>query len=355
MTLVALITDIHIGVRGDSSHFHDSNEKFFKNVFFPKLKNLGITTILHGGDLFDKQASINLVSLKRAREYLFDPMGNAGLKMISIIGNHDISLKNTNDVNSPNLVLRDYDNIVTVSEATNGPYGFLLLPWINKENYDQSMSMVANTSAKHVLAHLELKGFSMYKGLLSGGGMDSSPFKRFENVYTGHFHHRSRVGNIEYIGAAGEHRWSDYDDWRGFHIFDTDTGKIVESIENPYKMYAKVNIDGPEELVKYRDSDIIQSFITLNVNNVDDGRLLNAVKKSIEAKGAVEVNINELRAAAVDEDGKEISVEIETIETQTFFERYLNKIEGLRAGQKERVSILLNRLFQEAEALNDKI
>jgi hypothetical protein len=46
-------------------------------------------------------------------------------------------------------------------------------------------------------------------------------------------------GNIHYLGAAGEHIWSDYNDPRGFHIFDSEL-RSLDFIPNPYTMHSKL-------------------------------------------------------------------------------------------------------------------
>ena len=42
---VALITDQHFGARNDSPHFLDFYERFYTEVFFPKVKEAGVDAI----------------------------------------------------------------------------------------------------------------------------------------------------------------------------------------------------------------------------------------------------------------------------------------------------------------------
>jgi hypothetical protein len=67
-------------------------------------------------------------------------------------------------------------------------------------------------------------------------------FDRFPLVCSGHFHHRSRVGNILYLGNTYEFTWSDYNDTRGYHLYDTETNE-VEFFENPFKIFHKIYYD----------------------------------------------------------------------------------------------------------------
>ena len=104
---VAIITDTHYGARKGSKHLHDYFEQFYKNVFFPSLEAEGIDTIIHMGDVFDSRKSIDYYSLEWAKRVVFEPMKK--YKVHAITGNHDCYYKNTNVINSPELLLTDYD------------------------------------------------------------------------------------------------------------------------------------------------------------------------------------------------------------------------------------------------------
>ena len=97
-----------------------------------------------------------------------------------------------------------------------------------------------------MMGHLELNGFEMYKGAVCETGLDLKEFSKFDMVLSGHFHHRSSSNNIYYLGAPYEITWSDYQDPKGFHIFDTQTREL-EFIENPFNMFYKF---------MYNDSDM---------------------------------------------------------------------------------------------------
>ena len=97
----------------------------------------------------------------------------------------------------------------------------------------------------------------MYKGAINNHGFESNVFSQFDIVCSGHFHHKSTVGNINYLGAPYQMTWSDYDDPRGFHIFDTDT-RTLEFIANPLEMFAKIHYDDSDttmELMVNQDFD----------------------------------------------------------------------------------------------------
>ena len=237
---VAVITDTHYGARKGSKHLHDYFELFYKNVFFPSLEEHKIDTVIHMGDIFDSRKSIDLQSLEWSKRVVFDPLKK--YKVYAITGNHDCYYKNTNNVNSPELLLKDYSNIKLYSKATEiklGRLKVLMLPWINSENYEETSNLVKSSKAKIVMGHLELNGFRATRGHMMETGMDVNIFDKFEKVFSGHFHTRSNDGKIFYLGNPYEMFWNDVNDPRGFHIFDTETLEH-SSIDNPYKLFYNI-------------------------------------------------------------------------------------------------------------------
>jgi len=64
---IAIVTDIHIGGRGDSQLFSKFQEKFFMEVFFPYIDEHDIKVVFDLGDTFDRRKYINFYSLKKGR------------------------------------------------------------------------------------------------------------------------------------------------------------------------------------------------------------------------------------------------------------------------------------------------
>ena len=237
---VAIITDTHYGARKGSKHLHDYFEMFYRDVFFPSLEEHKIDTVIHMGDIFDSRKAIDLQSLEWAKRVVLDPLKK--YKVYLTIGNHDCYYKNTNHVNSPELLLKDYPNIKTYSKASEislDKLKILLLPWINSENFEETENLIKKTKAKVAMGHLEVNGFKATRGHMMESGMDVKIFSKFEKVYSGHFHTRSDDGQIFYLGNPYEMFWNDVNDPRGFHLFDTKTLEHTP-INNPYKLFYNI-------------------------------------------------------------------------------------------------------------------
>lgn len=236
MSKIAIICDTHFGARGDGTPFLTYQKIFLDNVFFPYLRENNIKTIFHLGDLVDRRKYINFNTAKKMREDFLDP--STDFDMIIIAGNHDVYHKSTNEINAFQELLRGYPHIKALIEPAEID-GMLFLPWMNPENKQASMDLLASTRAQLCFGHLELSGFEMHRGHVADHGMEPSIFNKFDMVFSGHYHHKSTKGNINYLGSCFEMTWADHGDPRGFHILDTDKRELT-FIENPYSLFTKI-------------------------------------------------------------------------------------------------------------------
>ena len=134
-------------------------------IFFPTLAAEGITTIIDMGDTFDNRRNIDFWSLKWAKENYYDRLRDMGITVYTVVGNHTAYYKNNNSINTIDLLLREYDNIIPIvnsAEHTIGGTKFLFLSWMNKENEDSMIKKIKKSDAKVAVGHLELNGFAAY-------------------------------------------------------------------------------------------------------------------------------------------------------------------------------------------------
>ena len=269
---VAIITDTHYGARKGSKYLHDYFEKFYKDIFFPTLEENNITTVIHMGDAFDSRKSIDYQSLEWAKRVVFDPLKSYDVHMI--VGNHDCYYKNTNEVNSPELLLQTYSNIKTYSEIKEvyiDNLKVLFIPWINAENFENSVKSIKVSTSVCAMGHLELNGFRAHRGHVMEEGMACDVFEKFDKVFSGHYHTRSDNGRIFYLGNPYEMFWNDVNDPRGFTIFDTETLEHTH-INNPYRMFYNIYYeDTPNQLFNFQEYEgkIVKVIVRKKTNPKD--------------------------------------------------------------------------------------
>jgi DNA repair exonuclease SbcCD nuclease subunit len=347
---IALVTDTHFGARSDSQAFDAYFKKFYDEVFFPELDKRKVQQIIHLGDCFDRRKYINFNTLSTCKHYFFEEAVNRGINMDMIIGNHDTFYKNTNDVNSPALLLGEYPNLTCYSKPTIVEYDgvkILLQPWICADNYEESIKLIESKATKICFGHLELSGFIMFKGQdaqIEHGGMESSIFKDYKLVCSGHFHHKHGKGNIQYIGNPYQMFWNDFEDERGFHIFDTKTLKL-EFIKNPNTIFEKYYYDDEKnDPMKFDVSQFASKVIKLIVVNKKDFVKFDSFIEAIYKQNPIELKIiedfSEFESEAIDD-----SVDLE--DTMTLLSNYVDSVDT--DADKNRLKGLLKNLYVEAQ------
>ena len=348
MTKIALVTDTHFGARSDSIPFDNFFRRFYDETFFPEIDKRGIKTILHLGDCFDRRKYINFNTLSSCRNYFFDEIKKRNIELHMIVGNHDTFFKNTNDVNSPRLLLKDYEfNVIDTPSELEFDDGskILMMPWICTDNYNQSMEAIKSTDAQVLFGHFEIAGFQMYKGHENDEGFDPKIFEKFDLVCSGHFHHRSSNGNINYLGNPYELTWADFEDPRGFHIFDT-SERSLEFIQNPFTIFSKVYYD--DEKVDPSTVDISQyanQHIKLIVVNKKDYYKFDQFIERLYKVNPLELKIIEdLSEFEADAMGDQ---EVDLEDTVTLLSQYVDNLET--EADKDRIKTLMKTLYVEAQ------
>lgn len=349
---IAIINDLHFGVRGDSNIFLDHIKKFLDTTFFPYLEEHQIKDIVIPGDLVDRRKFINFNTLKRMREDFLQKLKPYAVHLS--VGNHDVSLKNTNEVNALTELLKteDYYSCKIYLEPTEviiGEIKCLMLPWINQQNYDKTLHMIKETDAKICFGHLELEGFEMHLGTFCHEGLDPKLFDKFHSVFTGHFHHKSSRMNIHYTGAPYQMTWSDYDDPRGFHIFDTETYEL-EYIKNPHEMFIKIVYNDKdkqlEDVMNMNFDTFENTYVKVIVQNKENPYWFDLFLEEIE-KRAIDVKIQDIPTQLSNDETSFDA--LQDTDIQTLLNKFVNQ--GKFNCDKNKLFTTLVQLYNEAQNL----
>lgn len=343
MSKILLITDQHFGVRNDSQAYIDKYRSFYQDTVLPYIDKHKIKNVIALGDTFDRRKSINFNSLDAAKAMWFDPLKERGVQMHMLVGNHDIYYKNTLRVNSPELLLRDYDNITVVDDPTELSFGglrLLLLPWICDDNRSRSTDAISSTDASVCLGHLELNNFEPIPGYTMEHGDDPKMFSKFDLVCSGHYHHRSTKDNIVYLGNPYQLYWNDFGCDRGFHVLNTDTTKLT-FVKNPNVMFHKIYYRD-DETAKINFDELKGSYVKLIVEKKEDRVLFDQTLRDI-----VDANPSDLKIV---EDNyivlEDVDESIETEDTLSILNKCVAEID-----HKDEVFGILKSLYVEAQKI----
>ncbi len=350
---IAIVTDTHFGARSDSPLFNEYFFKFWDNVFFPYLENNKIDTILHLGDIVDRKKFINYVILNSVRTRFVNKIVKNNYTMYLLVGNHDVPVKNNNEINSFTELFGSYNNIKVVHKATTISLDGLdiaMIPWIHNENFRDTIDFIQKTPAQIAMGHLDLAGFEMDKGNVCKDGMSKEYFEKFESVYTGHFHHKSTDGHIFYLGNPYEITWADYNDRRGFHVLDTNT-REVEFIENPYKLFHKtIYNDSAETLDSISNKDYSlykECFVTVVVEKKTNFVLFEKFMEKLYEVNPYEIIVVENYS---DSDVSEDDFIDKMDTTVDIIDKYIDKISI--EGDKDKLKNLMHEIYKEAHSMD---
>jgi DNA repair exonuclease SbcCD nuclease subunit len=349
---VAIITDQHFGARNDSVNFIEFFEKFYSNVFFPTLEKEKINTVLILGDTFDRRKYINFYSLQRAKEMFFDKLAEKNIKVYMLAGNHDTYFKNTNNTNSVDLLLKEYNNIVVIDKPAHiylNEYHFIcMIPWICTDNYDDCLKFIENSQSEICCGHFEIQGFAMYKGMHSEEGLKRELFNKFSYTFSGHYHHKSSDGNIHYLGNPYELTWQDYNDNRGFHIFNLDNYSL-SFIENPYKMFYRIVYDDKNkdinQIAKQDLTEYEGKYVKVIVANKTNPYLFDVFVNNLYEAGPLDVNIVEDQQDLT--EGVDDAIINQAEDTLTILNNYVDNIKE-DSIDNNKLKNILKELYVEA-------
>jgi DNA repair exonuclease SbcCD nuclease subunit len=339
-----ILGDLHLGARNDLKLFLAHSEKFF-NYLFDIMKENEIDVIFQLGDLWDRRKYINFHTLREARRIFFDKLRDNNIKMVTLLGNHDIFLRESVEINASELLLQEYDNI----EVCNSPTVYTidnttidLIPWMCKGNEEEIGKFILASNSDLCFGHLELAGFAMNRGMEAHDGASSKIFEKYERVWSGHYHTHSERDNIVYTGTPYELTQHDYNDPKGFFIFDTTT-REYKFIVNPNKTFIRIDYDDTQPVAANVDVDITNCFVKVICINKTDLYKFDQFIYSLYNKGCYDIKIIEdLSEFSAGEIGEDINLE----DTMDVMCNYIDSIDT--DVDKDKVKAFIKSLYVEA-------
>lgn len=352
---IALITDTHFGVRNDSPVFLENQREFYEKSFFPYIEEHDITTVIHLGDVFDRRKYVNFHTLNEVRSFVFDRLSEMGVTIHMFVGNHDVYYKNTNDVNSVDLLLREYDNILLHDypiEVDFAGYPIMLCPWINSENFAQTMKTLKKSKANLLMGHFEINGFMMHRDTSAcKGGLKKEAFKNFDMVFSGHFHEPSSDGHVWYLGAPTEYTWADYDCRRGFNIFDTETEEL-HHVRNTNAMFHRFYLDKEFE-VNGDWSYLKDKIVRVIVGDGVEQKKIDFFVNEINEAGVHELEVIDNSSYHLEETAVADEEAIKNEDTVSIVESYVDSVKDEMTLDADRMKDIFKKVYVQAIAMGD--
>ena len=318
---VACFTDIHFGLKSNSST-HNQDCEDFVDWFIAEAKAAGCETGIFLGDWHHNRNSLNITTMDYTLRSL-EKLGQAFDNFYFFPGNHDLYYKDKRDIHSvefgkyvPGVTV--VNEITTIGDTT-------LVPWLVGEEWKKMEKL----KSRYVFGHFELPLFYMNAMIQmpDHGELQGTHFKNPEYVFSGHFHKRQAKANIVYIGNAFPHNYADaWDDDRGMMILEHGskpeyriwpdapkfkTVKLSQLIDDAEtliksKSYLRVGIDIP---ISYEEASFIKETFLAQY----DIRELTLIPE----KKDVEIN-NDLDVEHFESVDQIVSSQLATIQSDSF-------------------------------------
>lgn len=347
MSKVIILGDTHLGAKSGSNHFSQHTNVFFEKCLYPYMKKNKIKTIFQLGDLFDNRTNLSYKAFHACKNTWFNPLVENDWQMYVLLGNHDIYHKNTLSINSPELLLGQYASNVKVFRDPGtvkiAGKSFDLIPWICAENEVSVFEFMNRKDHGSIcLGHFEISGFAMYRGQESKEGIDPVVFEPYEQVLSGHYHHKSSHGTITYVGTPYEITWNDFADPRGFHVYDT-TRNTLEFVQNPYTMFGRIlyNNGWSGDLATMKDK-IVKLVVQEKKDLYDFDRFVDSVKLAGIHELTIIENLDEFASGEIDE-------KIDLEDSSAIIDAYIDSV--TTKFDKDKIKTYMRSLYNEALSL----
>jgi DNA repair exonuclease SbcCD nuclease subunit len=214
---VACFTDIHFGLKSNSST-HNQDCEDFVDWYIAKAKEEGCDTGIFMGDWHHNRNSLNITTMDYSLRAL-EKLGQAFDKFYFFPGNHDLYYKDKRDIHS--VEFGKYIPGITVVHEPVTIGDVTLCPWLVGDEWRS----IGKKGGKYIFGHFELPSFFMNAmvQMPDHGEIQLDSFKNYELGFSGHFHKRQQRQNMIYIGNAFPHNYADaWDDERGMMILEWD-------------------------------------------------------------------------------------------------------------------------------------
>ena len=240
-----LISDTHLGVRTNSREWMDTIEDYFMNHFIPIIKReyQPGDVLVHCGDVFDSRQSINLYVLNKGMS-IFEEITKI-MPIYMIIGNHDIFMKYSNDINSLKVFkhIPDIHIFEKPTVAQLGPRKVLFMPWVDSPEEFAEIVTLPEYKAEIMFCHTDIKGMSFNKFVKIEEGSDPDKFAHFHRVYSGHIHYAQKYKNVRMLGCPYELTRSDSSNTKSIWRLDLETDEEVSFINDHSPKFVKYKLD----------------------------------------------------------------------------------------------------------------
>lgn len=259
---IFLLSDIHLGVRGNSVEWLSNIKNFFYEFYIPFLRsNIEEGDVLFFlGDFFDNRQSLDISVL------------NAGLEIMTslskllpvhiMVGNHDIYKKNDTDVNSVSA-FKNIRNVYLYEKPTivsNGSNSILIMPWVGDGDVEENYILSNHTD--YIFAHTDISGLKYDNNKIISKGIDVTKIKQLKRLFSGHIHKRQDAGKYIYLGCPYQTKRSDIGNVKGVYKFYPEKNEVSFTKNTYSPVFQRIRLDVILDFTLRETSKVLENNYT---------------------------------------------------------------------------------------------
>lgn len=334
MSKIFLIGDTHIGLGYPNSvdKWFKVHKEYFSDFLLPLLRRevSDGDIIVHLGDLFDNRNIIPINLLNYGMDIVEELSKIAPTHII--VGNHDLWSKSASEINTvrpfryiPNVTIYNSPEVIEYNGLK-----ILMMPFIEKR-LDQIKAIEENKNCDYLFCHSDLNGCKMHLTSVAhknADKIDIEDFKSFSKVRSGHIHLVQTNKHFTFVGSIFQMDRNDTGDQKGIFVIDTKDGTeefFPNNVSPVFRKFRVINEDDIDNLDELKDT---KDYIDLAISNnllISNRKLRRKLEVMLEKGNFASVEyidditkelvdgeeINESSDVELDENGMEISVQLE--------------------------------------------
>lgn len=280
-----ITNDLHLGISHNDQIWLDQSVKLIQDII-DECHRRDIFTLTILGDLFHDRKNLNVKTIYTAMK-IADMLKMNNIKVILLLGNHDVFYKTENTVHSLQM-FNEYDNMSVIEKPTViENIGFV--PW----NCD------INLECKYLFGHFEINQFPVTNSrIFEKSNLNISDFANYDKVISGHFHIPSTRNNITYLGAPYHMTFNDVGTLRGFYCWDEGNLEFIEFDGVKFVYVSTEEIPDKKKI----EGNVVKLIFEKDYGTVENNKLMEKIQ-----------SYNPLRFAT---DFSKITNEVKSVESE---------------------------------------
>jgi len=268
-----------------------------------------IKTIVILGDLLNKadkvKSDVFIPIFNR-----FERFKDDGYEIIVILGNHDVFSLLSN--RSLLETFRRFCTVISEPEEiiVDGKI-------INLVPYTKDQAEIPTVNADYMFTHLSISDFDLGNGMIANSekvqAFKIDLFSNYEKVFTGHFHKRQEIKNIQYVGSPYQLSFGETGDMnKGFVVFEPATGNEEFVLYKEAPKHLEISYDILKQGIeanKITRKMLENSFLKIKIDKKVEG-FSNLKIRLFEEFGVISISPDFISKSGIEATDSKVKIEI---------------------------------------------